>query len=527
MIKMLEKQKIIHMYIAGGKSLREISRELGVSRQAVTKIVREYESALLSDNPEEAVDAVLTTRPQYHSGPRRCPVVTQEVRRIVSECLKENERRRFGGMRKQRMSVHDIRRKLEREGFKVSYSSVSRCIKKLRQEPERRRMEAYIKQWYEPGQECEFDWGEVCLVIGGRQRKLYMAVFTLCHSNGRWAYLFRRQDTLAFMESHRNFFGDISGVPRTMVYDNMRVAVKGFVGGKEPTPALLRMADFYGFSYRFCNARAGWEKGHVEKSVGYVRSRAFDLDTSFGDFTAAQSHLADVCAGLNAEESSPSTAGKAEALADDLGTLLPSPGKMGCFEMRECTVDKLSTVCINGSHYSVPDRLVGLQVSVRLYSMSIAVYHGGEKVAEHERSWEKGRWMLDIGHYLDTLERKPGAIGGSCALRQMPKEMRELYEKHFRDCGREFVGLLKFSSQNGFGHDDILSACRELRRRGVRRLSADQVRVMMQTGVAPEESLPEIPDLQRDIIESGSDAILAGLTGAMAAGCAAERRGAL
>jgi len=33
---MLEKQKIIHMYIAGGKSLREISRELGVSRQAVT-----------------------------------------------------------------------------------------------------------------------------------------------------------------------------------------------------------------------------------------------------------------------------------------------------------------------------------------------------------------------------------------------------------------------------------------------------------------------------------------------------------
>lgn len=527
MIKMLEKQKIIHMYIAGGKSLREISRELGVSRQAVTKIVREYENALLSDNSEEAVEAVLTTRPQYHSGPRRCPVVTHEVRKIVSECLKENERRRYGGMRKQRMSIHDIRRVLERKGFKVSYSSVSRCVRELRQEPERRRMEAYIKQWYEPGRECEFDWGEVCLVIGGRQRKLYMAVFTLCHSNGRWAYLFRRQDTLAFMESHRNFFSDIGGVPGTMVYDNMRVAVKGFVGGKEPTSALLRMADFYGFSYRFCNARAGWEKGHVEKSVGYVRSRAFDLDISFGDFTAAQNHLADVCAGLNTEEASPSTSGKAEALAEDLGALSPSPGQMGCFEMRECTVDKLSTVCINGSHYSVPDRLVGLKVSVRLYSMRITVYHGGEKVAELERSWEKGRWLLDIDHYLDTLERKPGAIGGSCALRQMPKEMKELYDRHFRDCGKEFVSLLKFSSQNGFRHDDILSACKELRRRGVRRLSADQVRVMMQTGAAPEEVRPELPDPQRDIIENGSDAILAGLTGAMAAGRAAERRAAL
>ena len=47
------------MYIAGGKSLREISMELGMSRQAVTIIVRESEDTLLSDNPEEAVDAVL------------------------------------------------------------------------------------------------------------------------------------------------------------------------------------------------------------------------------------------------------------------------------------------------------------------------------------------------------------------------------------------------------------------------------------------------------------------------------------
>ena len=526
MIKMLEK-KIIHKYIAGGKSLRGISRELGVSRQTVTKTIREYEEALNSESPEEAVDEVLTTRPQYHSGPRRRPVLTQEVRRIVSECLRENDRRRYGGMRKQRMSIHDMRRLLAREGFRVSYSSVSRCVRELRQASKPRRTEAYIKQFYEPGSECEFDWGEVCLKIGGSQRKLYMAVFTLCHSNGRWAYLFRRQDTLAFMESHRDFFSEVGGVPRTMVYDNMRVAVKGFVGVKEPTPALLRMADYYGFSFLFCNARAGWEKGHVEKSVGYVRSRAFDLDTEFGDFLSAQRHLADVCAELNREEASPSTAGKGKCLADDIGALLPSPGQIGCFEMRECLVDKLSTVCVGGSHYSVPDRLVGLRVSVRLYSMRIAVYHGGACVAEHERSWDKGRWILDIGHYLDTLERKSGAIGGSCALRQMPKEMRNLYDRHFRDSGKDFVSLLRFASQNGFSHDDILSACRELRRRGVRRLSADQVRVMMQTGAAPEESVPEIPDPQRDIIESGSDAILSDLTGAMASNRAAERRAGL
>ncbi len=67
--------------------------------------------------------------------------------------------------------------------------------------------------------------------IDGVKTKFYLAVFTFGHSNGRYAYLFRHQNTLAFMESHRNFFRDIHGVPAMMVYDNMRVAVKSFVGG--------------------------------------------------------------------------------------------------------------------------------------------------------------------------------------------------------------------------------------------------------------------------------------------------------
>ena len=64
------------------------------------------------------------------------------------------------------------------------------------------------------------------------------------------------------MGSHRDFFRDVHGVPAMMVYDNMRVAVKNFVGGdKKPTEALMKMSGFYCFEYRFCNIRAGWEKG--------------------------------------------------------------------------------------------------------------------------------------------------------------------------------------------------------------------------------------------------------------------------
>ncbi len=99
------------------------------------------------------------------------------------------------------------------------------------------------------------------MCIDGRKEVLTMAVFAFPHSKGRQAYLFHRQDTLAFMESHRNFFRQVHGVPYVMVYDNMKVAVVLDEKKKSATEALQRMASFYKFQWRFCNARAGWEKG--------------------------------------------------------------------------------------------------------------------------------------------------------------------------------------------------------------------------------------------------------------------------
>ena len=126
--------------------------------------------------------------------------------------------------------------------------------------------------FYEPGCIVEFDWGEVLLFIDGVKTKFYLAVFTFGHSNGRYAYLFRHQNTLAFMESHRNFFRDIHGVPAMMVYDNLRVAVKSFVGeDKKPTEALMKMSGFYCFEKKYmsrstvkksssCTGRRKWPR---------------------------------------------------------------------------------------------------------------------------------------------------------------------------------------------------------------------------------------------------------------------------
>lgn len=143
-----------------------------------------------------------------------------------------------------------------------------------------------------------------------------MAVFNLSHSNGRYAWLFRHQNTLSFMESHRNYFRQVRGVPSIMVYDNMRVAIKEFAGvEKKPTNALLRMSNFYRYHYRFCNIRAGWEKGHVERSVEYVRRKAFSINLHFENLQDAQNHLLATCQRINTRSAGAFTEDKAESLA--------------------------------------------------------------------------------------------------------------------------------------------------------------------------------------------------------------------
>jgi hypothetical protein len=175
------------------------------------------------------------------------------------------------------------------------------------------------------------------------------------------------------------------------------------------------------------------------------------------------------------------------AIREELAALAPCVHDMGCFETERYKVDKWSTVCMKGSHYSVPDTLVGKVVDVRIYSERIAVFSDGAKVASHERMHRQGGWSVDIEHYLTTLLRKPGTVASSVALRRMPEKIRSIFEVHFKECPREFVLLLQYARDNGFTHDEIAGATAELRKRGLRALSADRLKVMLHHGREQED----------------------------------------
>lgn len=131
---------------------------------------------------------------------------------------------------------------------------------------------------------------------------------------------------------------------------------------------------------------------------------------------------------------------------------------MGCFEAVKYAVGKWSTVCVKGNHYSVPDRLVGQRVIVKLYSDWLVMVKDRQKVAVHERLSNQGNWALQLEHYLTTLLRKSGVLAGSVALLQVPHLVRQLFDTHFSRKHREFLKLLQYAREHGCLFRDITVA---------------------------------------------------------------------
>ncbi|MFI3294023.1 MAG: helix-turn-helix domain-containing protein, partial [Rikenellaceae bacterium] len=142
---MVEKQSVLHRYRVDGDSKRKISRDLHISRKTVDKVIREYESALESDDCEAEIERLLITPPQYDSRGRHSRVVTDEIKALIDRYLQENKAKRRNGLRKQCMLKCDIHEHLLDKGYKISYPSVCNYIRTLEKaEAERRHHPAFI-----------------------------------------------------------------------------------------------------------------------------------------------------------------------------------------------------------------------------------------------------------------------------------------------------------------------------------------------------------------------------------------------
>jgi len=440
MLDLAEKFDVLHSYFVAGKGIKTIAREMSLSRNTIRSYLREFaaqKECVLSGGDKSEILLSMSNPPAYDSSRRERRVATDEVIEIINACLTENENKRATGNAKLCMKATDIYEHLVEKGFKISYPTVSNYVRILKET----RLEAFIKQEYAFGEVCEFDWGEIKLVISDKQISVRMAVFTLAASNIRYAVLYRHEDTQTFIDAHIRFFRFMGGVPRTMVYDNMRVAVAKFVGKSEKiaTVALKQLSTYYGFSFRFCNVRKANEKGHVERSVEFVRRKAFSSINKFETVSEADARLLSTLDRLNED--------KKELFDAERQAMLPKIPDYSSVVRQSGLVDKYSTVIYKQNRYSVPDYLVGKEVEILAFVNEIAVRFRGNELARHDRSYGNHTFTLCMEHYRETLLRKPGALRNSLCLKQLNEGLQVIWNRFFADNPKEFILTLDLLSE--------------------------------------------------------------------------------
>ena len=284
-----------------GMSIREASRVFGLHRDTVRKML------------------AYSVPPGYrrHSPPRRPKLepFTGIIDRILEEDLRV--------LKKQRHTAQRIFERLRDEyGFGGQYTIVKDYVREHR----RQSREMFVPLSHSPGH-AQCDFGEARVVIGGVERKAHYFVLDLSHSDGCFVKAYPAETTEAFLDGHVSAFAFLGGVPRSILYDNTRLAVAKILGDgrRKRTRAFTELQSHYLYEDRFGRPGKGNDKGKVEGMVGYARRNFLVPVPSFDSFDALNDHLERRCLQRMDARLRGHTESIGQRMERDLEALLPLP----------------------------------------------------------------------------------------------------------------------------------------------------------------------------------------------------------
>lgn len=224
-------------------------------------------------------------------------------------------------------------------------------------------------------------------------------------------------------DAHVKCINYLGFVPEVFAYDNMRTIVKNFIGTeREITDGMKNLSMHYHFKIRLCELKKGNQKGYVERSVEYIRRKAFAYRDTFTSIEEDQTYLKEIIKKLNSrkhykkKQTPPELMLEERAARQISANIIPFDAS----ELFEFRVDKYSTITYRQNRYSVPEGHVGEWVKVKASAEKILIFSEKTRIATHKRSWQSYQWVMDIYHYLRTFEKKKGALAQSECLSQAP-----------------------------------------------------------------------------------------------------------
>ncbi len=230
--------------------------------------------------------------------------------------------------KKRRHTAQRLFERLRVEGYRGGYSSIQRFVKawkKARTETPKV-TQAFVPLAFPPGETGQFDWSHETVVLGGAEQAVKVAHFRLSYSRKMFVVAYPRESQEMVLDAHVQAFACFGGVPKRMVYDNLKTVVEAVLVGKERrfNRRFMTLASHYLFEPVACTPESGWEKGQVENQVGNVREWLFTPTPRFDNLAALNAWLTQRCAEL-AQRPHPTQAARtiAECFAEEQGHLIP------------------------------------------------------------------------------------------------------------------------------------------------------------------------------------------------------------
>ena len=439
--------RVRHACHVEGLSLREAARRFGIHRNTVRKML------------------AFAVPPGYR---RRGPPARPRLgpfTAVIDRILDDDR----SAPAKQRHTAKRIHERLRAEhGFAGGYTTVKDYVRERRA----RVREVFVPLAHPPGH-AQADFGEAVAVVGGVERKVHFFCLDLPHSDACFVKAYPAERLEAFCDGHNAAFAFLGGVPRSILYDNTRLAVARIRGDgtRERTRGFAELRSHYLFLDRFGRPGKGNDKGKVEGLVGYARRNFLVPVPDVADFATLNAHLERRCLDRLDHRVRGHAESIGERLERDLAALQTRPGvPYEACDRRAGRVSALSLVRYDRNDYSVPTAYGHRAVLVRGYVEEVLIACGAEVIARHPRSYAREDFVFDPLHYLALLERKVGALDQAAPLRgwELPEAfatLRRLLETRMGVAGkREYVQVLRLLEV--FPPEEVHAAVREALRLG-------------------------------------------------------------
>lgn len=352
----------------------------------------------------------------------------------------------------------------------------------------RRPAEAYLRLRTLPGEQSQIDWAHFGhLGIGRACRPLMAFVMVLSYSRRIFLRFFLDARMENFLRGHVAAFQAFEGVPRVLLYDNLKSAVLERQGDAiRFHPTLLALAAHYHYEPRPVAVARGNEKGRVERAIRYVRDNFFAARTFTGlDDLNAQAEA--WCLGPAAERPCPEDRSRpvAEVFAEERPHLLALPETpFATAERTEVKAGKTPYVRFDLNDYSIPHTHVRRLLTVVAEPNRVRILDGLTVLASHPRSYDRGAQIEDPAH-LDALvaakrqarphrdtDRLAQAVPASATLLAQAAERgqplgaitRELLSLLDRYGAEEVQAAIETALDRGVPHPNAVRLALELRR---------------------------------------------------------------